>query len=471
VVLYDAVRASQAPSAYQIAATRGAILARGSGGIPFLIKLLKSDERETRNIALHTVREIRNSGLAEALRSELQTAKPEVQAQLIEALAEFRDSQSLSAIRSRTASHNAEGRRAALKVLGKAGDQTDAAVLLKAVQNTSDPAESAVAGESLAQLRGPQADSMILSALASSNSAAVRIALIDLIDARPPVVAATPELIKQAGDQDVKVSVAALRALRSLAGVQELPALIALTKTYQDGSQRAAVESTLYYASVRTGETAAAGELLLKELKQTTEDLDKASWIRTLCSIGYRESLPAVSASAKDRNSWLAGVAIESLAKWPGPEPVGDLLGLAESGTEPQQRSRALSAALQLVTASNDRKQLSADAAKVWFQRAGSIAQSVEEKRLIISVLSRWRTPASVESLLSYVEDPDVKAAAMTAILDIAQRMAALFEDLVSLKQAIGKLPVAVEPALRERTEIVRGMVAAAEISMKEGKQ
>ena len=132
--------------------------------------------------------------------------------------------------------------------------------------------------------------------------------------------------MKQAADPDLKISMAALRALRSLAGADELPALMAVTKTCMDGAQRAAAESALFYAATRSSDTTQAGELLLAELKRASADLDKASWIRTLCGIAYTKAIPAIAASLRDPNSWLVTTTLESLGRWRGIESLRLLL-------------------------------------------------------------------------------------------------------------------------------------------------
>jgi hypothetical protein len=56
--LYDAVRAAKVPLSYCVGATRGAILARKTNGIPFLVEQLRSAEPAIRNAALLTIREM-----------------------------------------------------------------------------------------------------------------------------------------------------------------------------------------------------------------------------------------------------------------------------------------------------------------------------------------------------------------------------------------------------------------------------
>jgi HEAT repeat protein len=389
--LYDAVRAASVPEPYRAAATRGAILTRKAAGIDLLVRLLRSDDRETRNIALYAARGLSVPGLGGALRAECRTAKPEVQAQLLIALADCcRDAESKALIRAKAGSENGAVREAAFKALGKTGSHADAAILVQAVAERRSADESAAAAESLARLPGAEVDALILKTLAAAAKPVSRVALIDLIDSRPPAPAATPELLKQAGHANLEVSLAALRTLRSLAGLKELPALVALTRTYKDGSQRAAAESALYYASTRDG-SSGAGDLLLKELGNAREDLDRASWIRTLASLGYAKALPAILANVSSPNAWLAGTTIDSLKGWPTPEPFDELLKFAKGAVNADLHARALTSAVALAAAAAEKRQAPNTDLLARFERAAEAVRTAEDKQRIVSALDRWR--------------------------------------------------------------------------------
>ena len=76
--------------------------------------------------------------------------------------------------------------------------------------------------------------------------------MIRLLASRSATNAVT-ELLKQAAGSEVKVSVAALNALQSLAGPGELPALLALTKDAKDAAVRGAAESAVVGACTKAG--------------------------------------------------------------------------------------------------------------------------------------------------------------------------------------------------------------------------
>jgi HEAT repeat protein len=463
IALYDAVRAAGIPSSYRLAATRGAILARKAAGVELLAKLLRSDDRETRNAALGAARALREPSLAPALNAEFRAAKPEVQAQILAALADCcRDPESVRLIRSQAAAGNPEIAAAAIHALGKIGNRADVPLLLKTVADDRNPLESAAAVESLARIEGGEVDSEILAALASSTAPGPRRALIDLLDARPPLRESVPELLRHAGGPDLDVSLAALHTIRSVAGPGDLPRLIAVTRNCKDGAQRAAAESALFFASTRTDDPAPSAELLLAELKHRGEDLDKASWIRTLCSLGYAGALPEIAANLRSPNPWLAGATIDNLGKWPGPAPISELLGIAQTATDAGLRARALNAAVGLAATAGEKRQAPDTEVAAWFRGAGQSARSAAEKRAIVDGLARWRNLESFRLLTPYLDDPDVKAAAVSAILTVAQPVAES-SDFAIVKPVLEKISAAADQTLAERLAALKKTIAASE--------
>ena len=74
VTLFDSVRTADVPTAFRVGATRGAILARNTDRVPFLLEQLRSGELAIRNAALLTIREIPDDTLPAALNAELARA-------------------------------------------------------------------------------------------------------------------------------------------------------------------------------------------------------------------------------------------------------------------------------------------------------------------------------------------------------------------------------------------------------------
>jgi HEAT repeat protein len=445
LALYDAVRTAQVPVTYRVGATRGAILALKSNGVPFLIEQLRSDDRAIRNAALITVREIPSDTLASALNAELEKATPELQIQLLTALIDCHNPQSLQVIQAKAASGDPEIRKAALTALGRIGGPAEAWVLLKAIADNRSPDESALALGGLRRMEGVVVDGLILKTLASTSDAGTRIKLIHLVEGRG-VTNAAGELLKQAAEPDARVSVAALGALKSLAGPQELAALIAFTKACKDDAVRDAAESAVCSVCTRTGSAAAGGEAVLSELKQVTVPTEKNSWIRILTCLGYAPALPIIKTAVSDPDEAVAANAINQLGRWPDPTPIADLFAVVETGANAARRKRALLSVIQLARKAADERQRPAETVVGWLQRANQAAQTIEERRLILSGLGRLPHIESLRLLVPYLDDPALQAEAAAAVVQIAPTLAKL-ADAAPLKAALEKIVATVQNA------------------------
>ena len=470
IALYDAVRAANVPSSYRVGANRGAIVARNDGGSALLSNLLDSDDRETRNTALLAVREIPGGELAETLNRKLDPARPELQAQLVEALADCHNPRSVQLVRTKTASESALVRAAAFRALGKIGGRSDAEVLLVAVASARTPAESTAAAASLARIEGVEVDAAILKALAAATEIGARVRLIDLLNARPPAAATTGELLRQAADPSPEVSLAALRAVRSPAGVAEVPALIALTRSSADDARRAAAEEALFRACTRTSDNERAGEIVVQELQASSEFRDKASWIKVLASMGYNKAVPTIAPGLRSSDPRLVDATLENLTKWPNPAPVEDLLRLVEGASADGVRERALSGAVQLAAMAGNARQAPAATVASWFERAGKSARSVPEKKTVVSGLGRWTDAESVKLLAPYLDDREVQADAASAILTAAAPVA-LGPDYVILPPLVERISAMGNPLFTDRINLLKRSMAATELALKEQKR
>jgi len=435
--LCDAVRRANVPAVYRAAAIRGAIVARKAAGVPLLVEQLRSHEPFLRNAALTAIREIPCEELARALNAEIGQAPADLQKQLLMALVDCHNAQSLALLQARTVDAPPEIRQTALAVLGRIGGADEVGVLVKAVAQNQSPEESALALSALGRMQGAAIDQQLVKTLASSADPELRIKLIRLLASRSATNAIL-ELLKQAAGLEAKVSVAALNALQSLAGPGELSALLALTKDAKDAAVREAAESAVVGACTKTGGTLPGTEAILAELKQANDPSVKNSWVNILVSLGEPKALPAVLASVDDPNVAVAGNAIDQLARWPDPAPVEPLLAVVQKDADPTRRKRALGSAIRLATIAADEHQRPTETLVRWFQQANDASQSIEDRRLIISGLGRLADPESLELLIPYLQNPNLRQEAAVAIVQVAPALRA--DDPPALKEALDQI-------------------------------
>ena len=308
-------------------------------------------------------------------------------------------------------------------MLASIGGSDDASVFLSAMRGRLSAEALSVAVDTLEQMQGSEVDELILKAVRSSDESQTRVQLIRLL-AKRNATGATDELLRQAAGSDLNVSIAAFQALKSLAGFDELPSLIALTKECRNDSVRDAAVNAVYGACRNDGHIDRSGALVLKELKTSTTTAEKESWIRVLTLLGYAEALPAITTTLEDADQKLVQSTISNLSRWPDPAPIESLFDVVEGDVGSSLRRHALTAVLQLAATAADRSTATNEQLIIWFQRANKAVQSVREKQLLISGLGRVKHIESVRLSASYLSDPNVKTEAAYAIVNAAEPLA-----------------------------------------------
>ncbi len=222
VEIYDEVRKADVPKQKILEATRGAILARKSDGIPLLIEQLRSADKGLFYIGLSTARELPGREVADALAAELARTTPDRAVLLLAAIADRSDAVVPPAVLEVAKSGPKEVRIAAIGVVGRLGDASSLSTLLEiAAETDAELAQSAKTA--LAGLPGEKINSEIVARLAKAEGKTLPV-LIELVGQRR--IDATPALVKALDHADAAVRGAALTALGATVGPKDLSVLI-----------------------------------------------------------------------------------------------------------------------------------------------------------------------------------------------------------------------------------------------------
>lgn len=468
LALYELLRQPNIPLTIRVGATRGAILARSTDRVPFLITQLKSDELAIRNSALLTIREIPNSALATALNTVVPQAAPELQGQLLLAMADCHNHESVSVVQKLSGSSNTEIRQTALAVLGRLGPGAVPA-LLQALQQERPAEERAVILGGLRAMQGVEANPHLVHALASADTPAVRVELIRLLESRG-VTSAAPEFLKQASAPEPNVAIAALSALSSLGSDNELGALIDITKSSTDDTVRGSAESALAGICTRAGQPAC--KTVLGELTRAGKPSERNSWVRVLTQAACAEALPAIQDAATDRDPEVADNALTQLGHWPTPAPMEVLLQAVDSTGIPRLQKAARTSVLQLAATAIDGAQASDAQIFAWLARVHGAENSIEENRRILGLLGRLKTVESFRLIEPYLENPELRTEAAAALVQIAPALAKT-ESAGALKTALEKIAETVpnDDLRRRAAQITKSIPAPKpEISLFDGR-
>lgn len=291
--VYDGLNAPSHPPAVRTAALRGAILARGAGGLTLLTGALNNPDEVAFTTALRTAMELPGAETTQALAGALKGVPEPRQLHLLKVLGLRGDAAALPALEDIVRTGAPATRAAAIQSLAQIGSPS-AVPLLAAAAADADATVADSARATLAGLPGPEVDAAI-TALLDQPAPGTRVMAADLV-ARRRITAALPRLLKLAAETDPAPAAAGLKALGELAGPAEVPALLELMMR-SDKPQ--AVEKTLVSICTRPTAKIKGEVVILKALYGAFPDggrIDVAEKIATLVKDGV-ETLPVANST------------------------------------------------------------------------------------------------------------------------------------------------------------------------------
>jgi HEAT repeat protein len=416
VKLYDTVRQTNLPKQKLLEAIRGAILARGFGGIALLIEQLESPDRAQLGIGLRTARELPGREVTETLAAEIKQLGPDRQPLLLLAIADRSDVAVLPTVLEAAKSGPKALRITALGLLIQLGNVSCVPVLLEAA--TQGDAEVAQAAkETLSRLPGKDVDTDLLDRLPQA-AGKTRQALIELAGQRQ-IEGALAAIMSSVQDADAGIRAAAVQAIGVMGEDKQAADLVQLLQKTPSVSERANIEKSLLAICGRWGAVCVPH---LQPLMQSKEAALRTVGLHALAVAGGPEALAAVKAAMADKDEAVQDDAVRTLSTWPNnwPEDTAAaeaLLTLAKSDRKMLHQVLGVRGYLQYVQRD---KKLNNSAKVTRISELLPLMPRPEEKRLAIGVLGGIRTAGSLELLTTLASDPGVAEDACSALVNLA---------------------------------------------------
>ncbi|MDH4240428.1 MAG: HEAT repeat domain-containing protein [Phycisphaerae bacterium] len=413
--LYKAVFASASPTHVRAAALKGLAAAPGEEAVPFVARSLKSDNKDLYSMAVVIVRNTAEKNTAETIAAGLDSLQPGVQVLLINALAARNDGAAVNIIKDACQNDSVAVRCAALRALGKLGDESTISLLVKHAAQGVD-VERDAALESLAGLPGQNVNSTLVKRLDNSDNAGKAV-ICRALHQRNAVEAAAA-LVKAAGTGDRSVRDEALKALRSLAGQREIPAIVDLIFVVEP-EQADEVGRTLSAVARRNSMHKECTENILLKLNQAGNDEQRVALLMTLGGLGHDLALPVLRSGLGDNSSDICYAAIKALSSWPNIAAAGDLLGVVRSTTNRTHRVLALRGYIDLIDADS----LPVAQKLERYQQAMELADRDSERKKVLSVLAKLDTLEAFRMAMSKLDETSLKNEAALAGCVIAEKI------------------------------------------------
>ncbi len=445
VKLYDAVRSAPLPKERILEGLRGAILARGSAGIPLLLAQLHSDDRDFFNIGLRVARELPGTDATAAVAGAFSDAIPERQPLILLALADRADSGAMAVVTVAARHGDKKVRLVAIDALDRAGDPATLSVLLNDATD-QDPEISQPSLAALVRLAGGDVDSDLLARF-SNSSGRMRQTLITLAGRRG-IQKALPLIVSSVGDPDEDIRAAAIQALTAIGGENEVAELARALEKSEIPAERAHIESVLVTLSARSGAKCVPA---LKSLMESAEPEKRKAALHALAAAGGSDALATIAAATEDKDSSLQDEAVRTLSNWPNAWPEDEavaepLLHTAKTDTNSAHQLLAFRGYLQFLL--GDEKLKDADKL-VKMQEILPLLQRPQEKITGIAVLQGIPDPRALELLATLAAEPAVADDACAALVQAASQD----RPSISTDQRKQALELALAKSTKEETK------------------
>ncbi len=311
---------------------------------------------------------------------------------------------------------------AALTALISSAAAEDIPALVKLAAAADDPSVRDAAFEAV-RLMSAAGTNEALSALLDQESdlrpVAVRCAL-----ARRSALF-VPGFLRAATSPRSDVRREAFVALETMATASEADALLDLLVKTPPGEEREAASRALWMSCQQMPDAAARSALFQAALEKA-DTAAQCALLPTLARLGGADALQAVHAAMHSADQALRDAGYRALANWPDADVADELLDIAQHSPVEAYRLWALRAYARVVALPSDRPPQ-----QTFEMLAGAmdLATRLEDRQLIVSRMAAARVPEALARLLTYLDQPELQAAAVPAVLALAKALSQSHPD------------------------------------------
>ncbi len=406
------------------------------------------------------LRMLPGKALTRRLLEQLQQTPPGPRAEMLVLLAGLPAKGALPAIRRQIDADDPGVRRAAIGALAAVAGSGSLRDLVRLL----DDEREGVSEAAVAAIVGMAGNDVgrTLCKLARRSSEPLRVALLGLL-ARRLEFARVDAVLRFARDRSPRVRRAALEALSTLAGAEDVPALVAHALRCSDARELKAAQAALIAVCRRDVRRELTGPAVVKPLAEAEPD-KRAALLAVLPAVGGDLALRAARAALDASDPGVRRAAVRALSEWPDAAAMPWLAGIARDSRDRVHYVLAFRGYVRLV----NQLQAPIDDKLAMYTKAMDLARRAEEKKLVLAGIGGTADRASFTALLTALGDPQVRPEAAAAAIELARtvRGADSVKALKRVLQAVGDDPLA-ERAKSALAEIAKfaGCVVTWELS------
>ncbi|MCX7016621.1 MAG: HEAT repeat domain-containing protein [Candidatus Sumerlaeota bacterium] len=386
--------------------------ALGEKAMPDLLAAAVDDNAAFRAAALRFAAAIPGEAATSQWRETMKDAAPPVKADILAMLARRGDASALPDALAALKDSDETVRQAAVEAAGRLGGMKALPDLI-AVLASGQGADAKAAREVVARLPGDEAMAAVAKALPRAPGAA-RVAMLEILASRD-AASQLDAVLAQTKADDESVRLAAVRALGALAAGKDMPMLMDLLRAARSDAEVSAAQKAVASVVARTEKPKSLAATILAARSQA-EGQERARLLGVLAAIGGTDALDAVVADTKSADPAVQDVAIHALADWSSLEAAPALLAVARGEGAATRQALALRGYIRLAETAG------VPAAKKveMLKNALAAAQRPDEKRLALAGLSAAPSRDAFEEAAKWLDDPEVRSEAASAVAEIA---------------------------------------------------
>ena len=415
LAIYNKVYDADPPLAIKTAALKGKFLAGSENPFSFLLRHLQNEDPSFHRQVIslvHQIKEPRNFG---RIFDEIPGLPPTSSMYLFVALAEEGDTSVRKVILQALSNDDPVIRVAAVKSLSLVGNASDA-ILPATIASAKPGKERDMARQGLDMLSAPGTATLIKSSIGTTTGA-VRAELIRSCGERN-MTGTIDMLIQYTSDPEPDVRIEAIRALGKLASPEYLSRMTGILIRSDSRREQQEAERSILSLTRKMPANSERSSEIIKVLPTVTDENKVLSLLSIIGNIGDPKDLPVLRTYLSSGSDEVQLAVIRALSGWHDAVPLPDLRAIVEHTGDLKKHSLAMRGYVDLALTEGA---LSADEQLREIKHAFQLASGIDEKKVVMSGLSRIGSPDALDMAMGLLSDKDLKREAAAAAVSIAQ--------------------------------------------------
>ena len=406
---------------FELAGLRGLTLAQPDNTANLLVEAIQSDNIELAAFAINLIPSVQGEEATAKFVALINELPMEGQFLMLKALGARGDVSAAPAMIAALTGDDSALHPIALEALGGLpGNALIVETLVRTATNGVDVNQN-VARASLSRISGDDVESLLIQ-IAQGDDIEEGVEAIRALAARNAKQESKLLLIL-AKDDESPIRIAAIEALGTLAGSDDVQAFAELAAAPYNLADLPAIETSLGRVIMRTEDPTYQVVHLMNASKTAAPETFPV-FIRLLSKSGGQDALDGVRAALRSSNASIHSAAVESLCQWPNSLAAEGLIQLLKSDQTPEVKEAALSGYLRIAINSDD--------PPLMLLNVLNEVEGVNEKKQVLNEIGlSCESLEAIEMTQTLLNDPQLQASAAIATTRIAYKLRSSHRDTV----------------------------------------